>query len=85
MDIQTTIAEVIVAELKRQAEVSGKGLTVEAGEPGFLRLDGRINLDELIMVIRAPWRAAPDGRRHLDTSLRREPKRAPARERPSLR
>ena len=36
MDIQTTIAEAIIAELKRQAEVSEHGLTVEAGEPGFV-------------------------------------------------
>jgi len=59
MDIQTTIAEAIVAELKRRAEVSDEGLTVEAGEPGFLRLDGRINLDELIMVIEGALAGGP--------------------------
>jgi hypothetical protein len=59
MDIQTTIAEAIIAELKRQAEVSEHGLTVEAGEPGFVTIDGRVNLDELIMVIEGALAGGP--------------------------
>ncbi|KQP38286.1 hypothetical protein ASF49_04550 [Methylobacterium sp. Leaf104] len=59
MDIQTTIARAIIAELERQAEVSEQGLSVEAGEPGFLTLDGRVNLDELIMVIEGALAGGP--------------------------
>jgi len=59
MDIQATIAKAIIAELKRQAVVSEQGLKVEAGEPGYLTLDGRINLDELIMVIEGALAGGP--------------------------
>jgi hypothetical protein len=34
-------------------------LRVEAGEPGYLTLDGRINLDELIMVIEGALAGGP--------------------------
>jgi hypothetical protein len=59
MDIQTTIAEAIIAELRRQAEVNEHGLSVEADEPGFVTIDGRVNLDELIMVIEGALAGGP--------------------------
>ena len=46
MDIQA-----IIAELRRAAEASAQDHRVEAGEPGYLTLDGRINRGEPIMGI----------------------------------
>ncbi|WP_200957519.1 hypothetical protein [Methylobacterium sp. Leaf94] len=46
MDIQA-----IIAELRRAAEASAQDHRVEAGEPGYLTLDGRINCGEPIMGI----------------------------------
>lgn len=51
MDVQNMLRNAITAELKRQAEIDGEALSVEAVEPGFLTVDGRIDLDALIMVI----------------------------------
>lgn len=59
MDIQGTIAEAIIAELQRQAEIGEPGLTLDASEPGYLTVDGRIDLDALIMVIEGALAGGP--------------------------
>ncbi|KQP52343.1 hypothetical protein ASF41_11800 [Methylobacterium sp. Leaf111] len=51
MDIQTPLAAAIVVELKCRAEASEQDHRVEAGEPGYLTIDGRINRGEPIMGI----------------------------------
>ncbi|WP_264050470.1 hypothetical protein [Methylobacterium flocculans] len=59
MDAQTTIANAIIAELQRQAEIGEPGPTVDASEPGYLTIDGRIDLDALIMVIEGALAGGP--------------------------
>jgi hypothetical protein len=59
MDIQATIAEAIIAELQRQAEIGEPGPTVDASEPGYLTVNGRIDLDALIKVIEGALAGGP--------------------------
>lgn len=51
MSAETKIREAIVAELKRQAANKGSELRVEAADDAHLNINGRVNLDELVMVI----------------------------------
>ncbi len=50
MSVEESIREAIVAELQRQAEVSEGRLTMEETETG-VRLNGPIDLDDLVMVV----------------------------------
>jgi hypothetical protein len=50
MNLQNTIRDAIVSELERQAEVGDPPLKVDTSDPGYAVLEGRIDLDALIML-----------------------------------
>jgi len=51
MNLEDKVREAIIAELRRQAEAGGQGLRVDANESEMMTIEGRVNLDELTMVI----------------------------------
>ena len=51
MDLQTTIRDAILTELQRQAEATDAAPKVSLAEDGFVDIQGRIDIDGLIMVI----------------------------------
>lgn len=51
MSAETKIREAIVAELQRQAANKGAELRVETEDDAHLRIEGRVNMDDLVMVI----------------------------------
>lgn len=51
MSAETKVREAIIAELKRQAANKGPGLRVDIEDDAHLRIEGRVNMDELVMVI----------------------------------
>ena len=51
MNLEDKVREAIVAELRRQAEAGQQGLRVNSGEGEMITIEGRVNLDELAMVI----------------------------------
>ncbi|KQQ25013.1 hypothetical protein ASF53_22395 [Methylobacterium sp. Leaf123] len=51
MDLQTTIRDAILTELQRQAEATDAAPKVSLAEDGFVDIQGRIDIDALIMVI----------------------------------
>jgi hypothetical protein len=58
MDMQEQLREAILEELNRQAEIGA--LKVAASEdPASVTLDGRLNLDDLIMVIAGSMAGGP--------------------------
>ena len=59
MDLQNAIREAIVSELMRQSEVGDPAPKVDTSEPGYVVIDGRIDLDELIMVIAGALAGGP--------------------------
>ncbi|MBX9934954.1 MAG: hypothetical protein K2Y56_26185 [Methylobacterium sp.] len=59
MDLQNTIREAIVAELLRQSEVGDPPAKVDASDPGYVVINGRIALDELVMVIAGALAGGP--------------------------
>ncbi len=50
MDMQQQVREATVEELKRQAE-AGEGVAVGQEGEERLRVEGRVNLDELAMAV----------------------------------
>lgn len=59
MDLQNTIRDAIVNELERQAEVGDSPLKVDTSEPGYPVIEGRVDLDALIMVIEGSLAGGP--------------------------
>jgi hypothetical protein len=59
MDLQERIRNAIVAELQRQAEACDPAPKVDATEPGYAVIEGRIDLDALIMVIEGALAGGP--------------------------
>ncbi|MDR7039283.1 MULTISPECIES: hypothetical protein [Methylobacterium] len=59
MDLQDRIRDAIVAELQRQAEAGEPAPTVDTTERGYAVIDGRIDLDALIMVIEGSLAGGP--------------------------
>lgn len=59
MDLQNSIRDAIVAELQRQAEAGEPAPKIDTSEPGFVQIDGRIDLDELIQVIAGALAGGP--------------------------
>ncbi|KQO86028.1 hypothetical protein ASF33_06270 [Methylobacterium sp. Leaf92] len=51
MDLQKSVCEAILTELKRQAEAGDPAPKVDTSEPGYVYVEGRIDLDALIMVV----------------------------------
>jgi hypothetical protein len=51
MSAETKVREAIIAELKRQAANKGSDLRVDADDEAHLRIEGRVNLDDLVMVV----------------------------------
>ena len=51
MDLEQQVSAAIVAELKRQAEVSGGSLSVSEEGEGALSLQGRVDLEQLAMAL----------------------------------
>jgi hypothetical protein len=51
MNIENQVREAIVAELTRQSEAGQQGLRVDLGEAEMITIEGRVNLDELIMAV----------------------------------
>jgi hypothetical protein len=50
MRVENTIREAIIDELRRQAEISGSRLQVEATED-LVTINGPIDVDDLVMVV----------------------------------
>ncbi len=50
-NLDDNIREAILAELERQAEISGCALKIVVEGPSRIRIGGPIDLDELTMVI----------------------------------
>lgn len=59
MDLQNSIREAVVAELMRQSEVGDPAPKVDTSEPGYVVIHGRIDLEELIMVIAGSLAGGP--------------------------
>ncbi|GEL44488.1 hypothetical protein MEX01_50790 [Methylorubrum extorquens] len=59
MDLQTTIRDAILTELQRQAEATDAAPKVSLAEDGFVDIQGRIDIDALIMVITGPLAGGP--------------------------
>lgn len=51
MSAETKVREAIIAELKRQAANKGSDLRVDTDDEAHLRIEGRVNLDDLVMVV----------------------------------
>jgi hypothetical protein len=59
MDLNDTVRDALVAELKRQAEVEEPPPKVDLSEPGYARIDGRIDIEALIMVLAGALAGGP--------------------------
>jgi|1185.fasta_scaffold220068_2 hypothetical protein len=59
MDLNDTVRDAIVAELQRQAEVEDPAPKVDLSEPGYVRIDGRIDIEALIMVVAGALAGGP--------------------------
>ena len=59
MDLQKIIRDAIVTELERQAEANEPAPKVDTSEPGYAVIEGRIDLDALIMVIEGSLAGGP--------------------------
>lgn len=59
MDLQTTIRDAILTELQRQAEATDAAPKVSLAEDGFVDIQGRIDIDGLIMVITGSLAGGP--------------------------
>ncbi|AWI87867.1 MULTISPECIES: hypothetical protein [Methylorubrum] len=59
MDLQTTIRDAILTELQRQAEATDAAPKVSLAEDGFVDIQGRIDIDALIMVITGSLAGGP--------------------------
>jgi hypothetical protein len=59
MDLQTTIRDAILTELQRQAEATDAAPKVSLVEDGFVDIQGRIDIDALIMVITGSLAGGP--------------------------
>jgi hypothetical protein len=51
MSAETKVREAILAELERQAANKGAELRVEAEDDVHVRIEGRVNIDDLVMVV----------------------------------
>ena len=58
MHIKQHLREAIIAELGRQADISGPRLTVEVDGEQIV-INGAVNLDELVMVIAGSLAGGP--------------------------
>ncbi|MBM6579200.1 hypothetical protein ILT44_03305 [Microvirga sp. BT689] len=59
MNIEDQVREAIIAELKRQSEAGQQGLRVNAAEAEMITIEGRVNLDELIMAVMGSLAGGP--------------------------
>lgn len=59
MDLQTTIRDATLTELQRQAEATDAAPKVSLAEDGFVDIQGRIDIDGLIMVITGSLAGGP--------------------------
>lgn len=59
MNIQNTIREAIVAELRRQAEAGEDSPLIDIRDDEFVVINGRIDLDALIMVVEGALAGGP--------------------------
>ncbi|MER2249684.1 hypothetical protein ABS772_07120 [Methylorubrum podarium] len=59
MDLHTTIRDSILTELQRQAEATDAAPKVSLAEDGFVDIQGRIDIDALIMVITGSLAGGP--------------------------
>lgn len=59
MDLQTTIRDAILTELQRQAEATDAAPKFSLAEDGFVDIQGRIDIDALIMVITGSLAGGP--------------------------
>ena len=59
MDLQDSIRDAILTELQRQAEAEDPAPKVDVREAGYVRIEGRIDLDALIMVIEGALAGGP--------------------------
>ncbi len=51
MNMEDQVREAIVCELKRQGDISERGLKVDGPDEQRLRVEGPIDLDELSMAV----------------------------------
>lgn len=58
MDLSEQLRSAIIDELKRQAEISQDGLTVEEGEDTVF-VHGPIDIEDLVMVIAGSMAGGP--------------------------
>ncbi|MHB2210867.1 hypothetical protein [Methylobacterium sp. CM6257] len=59
MDLNDTVRDAILAELKRQAEAEDPAPQVDLSEPGYARITGRIDIEALIMVVAGALAGGP--------------------------
>lgn len=59
MDFEPKIRQAVREELRRQAEVRRSELSVDDTRAGSLTLNGRIDLDELVMAIAGALAGGP--------------------------
>ena len=59
MDLNDTVRDAILAELKRQAEAEDPAPPVALSAPGYARIDGRIDREALIMVVAGALAGGP--------------------------
>lgn len=59
MDLNDTVRDAILAELKRQAEAEDPAPKGDLSAPGYARIDGRIDREALIMVVAGALAGGP--------------------------
>jgi hypothetical protein len=59
MDLNDTVRDAILTELKRQAEAEDPAPQVDLSEPGYARITGRIDIEALIMVVAGALAGGP--------------------------
>ncbi|MGH1570433.1 hypothetical protein ACRAWG_06880 [Methylobacterium sp. P31] len=59
MDLNDTVRDAILAELRRQAEAEDPAPQVDLSEPGYARITGRIDIEALIMVVAGALAGGP--------------------------
>jgi hypothetical protein len=59
MDLQDTLRDAILTELQRQAETKDDAPRVSLAKDGFVDIQGRIDIDALIMVITGSLAGGP--------------------------
>ena len=59
MTLNDTVRDAILAELERQADAEDPAPKVDLSEPGYARIEGRIDLEALIVVVAGALAGGP--------------------------